>query len=135
MENILKIAEEIAREAHEGQERWGGEPYITHPEKIASKFNSDLFKSVAWLHDILEDTDLQPEDLVRRGIPKVWVQSVINLTRLEGEDYINYILKVSKDKVAIKIKIEDLKHNLKDLKKGSMRDKYLLALYILEEVI
>jgi len=128
------LAEEIAREAHEGQKRWNGEPYITHSEAIANKFKSDLFKSVAWLHDVLEDTNMQPEGLEFRGIPKEWVQAVIDLTKLPEESYKDYILKVKGNQVSTKVKIEDLKHNISDLKKGSMRDKYLLALYILEDI-
>lgn len=35
-------AYELAKKAHKGQTRWGGEPYITHPEAVASKFQDDF---------------------------------------------------------------------------------------------
>ncbi len=134
MGNELQLAEEIARESHKGQKRWGGEPYITHPEAVVKTCKYIDCKIIAWLHDVLEDTDMQPEDLEERGIPRYLIQSVINLTRIEGESYKDYILKIKEDNVATLVKIQDLKHNLSNLKPGSMRDKYLLALYILEEV-
>lgn len=136
MEDMLKKAEKISREAHKGQTRWGGEPYITHPEAVA---NSDSLKNyfgcqiVAWLHDVLEDTDVKVQDLIDAGFDKGLIGAIVNLTRLGKESYLDYILRVKRDEIARKVKIEDLKHNLSDLKKGSMKDKYILALYILEE--
>lgn len=132
MEDILKIAEQIARESHKGQKRWDGKPYITHSEAVESKFQSEEFKVVAILHDVLEDTNLQPEDLESKGIPRNLIQSIVYLTRLKEETYLDYILRVREDQIAERIKIEDIKHNLSTIKHGSMKDKYLLALYILE---
>ncbi len=132
MENILKIAEKIAREGHIGQKRpIGGKDYITHPEAVTNSFDDNELKIVAWLHDILEDTKLQPEDLEKEGIPRNLVQSIVCLTREKDQNYKDYILQISEDEIATKVKIADLKHNLWDLKNGSMRDKYILALYIL----
>jgi len=133
MKNILKKAEQIAREFHKGQKRIYGEDYITHPEAVANSFEDDKYKIVSWLHDILEDTTLQPEDLEEKGIPKKLIQSIIYLTRLPDENYKDYILKIKEDEIATKVKIADLKDNLKDLKRGNMRDKYILALNLLKE--
>lgn len=138
MENnqILIKAEAIARKAHRGQKRKDGKPYISHPEAVANAFNEGReikHKIVAWLHDVIEDIKLEPSDLFDEGIPFDLVKSIINISRVKGEDYIDYLLRVQKDEIATRVKIQDLKHNLSDLKPGNMRDKYLLALYILEE--
>lgn len=131
LRRILGIATNIAEKAHEGQERWDGEPYITHPKYVANKFNDVECKIVAILHDVIEDTDVGVQDLIKVGIPDSLIGSIIAITKIDCEDYKHYILRVKDDEIATKVKIEDLRHNTSDLKKGSMRDKYLLSLYIL----
>ena len=135
MEKILKIAEQIAREVHKGQKRpIGNEDYITHPEAVANSFDNDIeCRTVAWLHDVLEDSDLEFRDLIEKGVPYHLAQAVDALTRQKDQNYKDYILQICENEIAIKVKIADLKHNLSDLKNGSMRDKYLLAWYILKE--
>ena len=58
--------------------------------------------------------------------------SVVAITKRKGQNYLDYILQVKRSEIATAVKIEDLKHNLSDLKDGSMKDKYILALYILK---
>lgn len=134
MKTTLQIAEEIAREAHKGQKRWGCEEYITHPEAVANSFSEEEVehKIVAWLHDVLEDSDLEFKDLIEKGIPYSLAQAVDAITREKDQNYKDYIFQVKEDELATAVKIADLKHNLSDLKNGSMRDKYLLAWHILE---
>ncbi len=132
---ILTKAEQIAREAHKGQKRKNKTtPYIVHPEAVASACSDIKCKIVAWLHDVLEDTPLLLEDLLKKGIPDELAFSVVSLSKVKGVDYKEYILGVKNDEIARLVKIQDLKHNLSDLKPGNMRDKYLLALYVLEGV-
>ncbi len=133
MTKELKIAEQIAREAHKEQKRWDWKPYITHPEAVANSLTDIDCKIAAWLHDVIEDTDFNIEHLDSRGIPKGLIPSVVRLTRLPHESYKGYILNIRKDKIATRVKIADLKNNISNLKKGNMKDKYELALYILEE--
>ena len=134
MNKELKIAEQIAREVHKGQKRpIGDEDYITHPEAVANSFEDIECKIVAWLHDVLEDSDLQADDLEQKGISLHLIQSIVYLTRQKDENYKDYILKIKDDEIATKVKIADLTHNLSDLKNGNMRDKYILALYILKK--
>ena len=52
----LEKAEAIAREAHKGQSRLGGEPYISHPEAVVKNVgDDDALQGIAWLHDVVED--------------------------------------------------------------------------------
>ena len=131
----LQIAEEISREAHKGQKRWNGEPYITHPQAVANLVGTDKeLKIVALLHDVIEDTGVFFHDLLDKGISLKLVKSIDCISKKPHQTYLQYILEIRKNEIAKKVKIADLRHNLSDLKKGSMRDKYLLALYILEDV-
>lgn len=129
----VEIAKQIATEAHEGQKRSDGKDYITHPESVADLVATEDLKVIAWLHDVLEDTEVTAPILQKKGIPNELIYSIIALSRYKKEDYKEYILRVSKNKNAIIVKLADLKHNLSNLKKGNMRDKYILTQYFLEE--
>jgi hypothetical protein len=61
---------QYATKAHAGQTRSGGEPYITHPMRVADHIkqykqshNLDALISAAYLHDTIEDTDTTHEAL------------------------------------------------------------------------
>lgn len=131
--NYIKIAREIAAEAHEGQKRkYTGEDYIEHPKRVASRFSTEDSQVIAWLHDVLEDSDFTAEDLLKRGIRPHCVEIVAILTRKDYEDYFSFIMRIKDVYQARIIKIADINDNLRNLRDGSMKDKYRLAKYILE---
>lgn len=110
--NQVELAERIARESHAGQLDKGGQPYIQHPQYVARQLSDPILKAAAWLHDVLEDTQLTETDLYDSGVcPKV-ISLVRTLTKLENEDYWHYLQLIKKNPDATQIKIEDLKHNL-----------------------
>lgn len=129
------LAEKIAIEAHAGQIRTRGEdkgkPYIIHPQRIASLFDDPYLKSVAILHDTLEDTDVTEKDLLDRGISPIVVDMVKVLSKKVGENYLDFILRIKADKWASRIKVADINDNMVSLDKGSLKDKYRLAKHIL----
>jgi (p)ppGpp synthase/HD superfamily hydrolase len=129
----LEAIKQIAIEAHKGQKRWNGEDYINHPIRVADRFEREPLKIIAWLHDVLEDTKLTKADLVSQGIPKELCETIDLLTRKKDQSYLDYILRIKDDAFAKVVKIVDLKDNLWDIKDGSLKDKYLLALYILRQ--
>ena len=88
-------------------------------------------KTIAILHDVLEDSELTSTDLLIKGFEPAIVEALIALTRKENEDYFDFVLRCKKNKLATIIKIADLSDNLRDSKPGSLRDKYLLTKYIL----
>lgn len=134
--NYIGIAVSIAEEAHRGQRRkYTGEDYIEHPRRVASKFSTETSQVIAWLHDVLEDSDLTAEDILKRGIRPCWIEIVECLTRQDGEDYFHFIMKIKDIYQARIIKIADIRDNLTNLKEGSLKDKYRLALYILENEV
>ena len=137
MTKLTDLAAQIATDAHKGQTRWDKRtPYISHPAAIARAMIQDKWSedyiAVAWLHDVIEDTSVTAEQLLAAGIPADIVQSVETISKKDGQSYLEYILDVRQDNLAREVKIEDITHNMSDLKKGSMRQKYELAIYILE---
>lgn len=132
--DILTKAQQIATQAHEGQKRWNGEPYITHPCRVANALNTSRLKSIAWVHDVVEDTEV-PLSHIRNSLSEEIAVAVDHLTKRKDESYKDFILRVSRNIDATLVKIEDIKDNLRDLKNGSRRDKYELALVILERSI
>ena len=129
----FKEALELATKYHKGQKRWGGEEYITHPIAVADRFEHEDYKIVAILHDILEDTKMTVFELIdTHNLNSFLCLSVVAITKRKGQNYLDYTLQVKLSEIATAVKIEDLKHNLSDLKDGSMKDKYILALYILK---
>lgn len=106
-----ELAFQIAKKAHSKQVDKAGEDYILHPMKVASYMDTDTEKAVAYLHDVLEDTNVT-EDELRNMFPNEIVDTVIILTHRKDESYFEYISRVSTSKLAKKIKVADLLHNL-----------------------
>lgn len=97
--------------AHKDQVDKAGKPYYLHPQSISEKCKSNLSKSVALLHDTIEDTRIDENFLEGVGIPPTVINRVTLLTKKKGEDYISYVKNISKDPVASEVKYYDLKHN------------------------
>ena len=107
----IEKAYELAKKAHLGQVDKAGEAYIKHPEKVASFVKTDEEKAVAYLHDIIEDTELTLEDLGEYGFSKEVIEAVDIITKKRGEDYQSYLNSVKKNKLARAVKLADLRHN------------------------
>ena len=122
----------FAQAAHKGQTRWDKKtPYITHPVRVANNVPHGTCKIVAYLHDVVEDTYITLEEIEENfGFDvKVAVEAI---TKRKGEEYIDYLERVKANDIARKVKIADINDNLRDLNKGSLRDKYILAKRFLE---
>jgi (p)ppGpp synthase/HD superfamily hydrolase len=133
-------AEFIAREAHEGQTRRDGSPYINHVEAVASRFADYESEIVAWLHDVVEDHGAKYSlfYLLEQGFPPLILNSVAALTRREDEDYPSYLVRViSAGKTARAVKIADIEHNISCLEpdRAKQREKYQLALMLLRKYV
>ena len=104
-------AYEIAKKAHLGQVDKAGEDYIKHPEKVASFVKTDEEKAVAYLHDVIEDTELTLEDLHEYNFSKEVSEAVDIITKKRGGDYQSYLNSVKNNKLARAVKLADLRHN------------------------
>lgn len=129
--SLNMLALQVARDAHRNQKRWHGKPYIVHPEAVAAGL-PDHLKVLGYLHDVLEDNAAEyPLTRLQELFP-VWVtERIVILSKLEGENYDDFILRTMQDEATRLVKIHDILDNLKDIKPGSMRDKYRLALRLL----
>ena len=104
-------AYEIAKKAHLGQIDKAGEDYIKHPKKVASFVKTDEEKAVAYLHDVIEDTELTLEDLREYGFSEEVLKAVDVITKKKGQDYQTYLNSVKENKLARVVKLADLRHN------------------------
>lgn len=116
LECVLPLVErkayELASEYHNGQVDKFDVPYLHHVVSVAKAVNSVEDKVVALLHDILEDTPCTREQLIESGIPPYLVESIETLSRKTGESYKDFIIRVSLDERATRVKLADLKDNL-----------------------
>lgn len=121
----------IATGAHEGQQDKAGLPYIGHPWRMATALIESGFAAdspevaTAWLHDVVEDTNLGLGDLRWAGIPEVVVEAVDAMTRRPGEpedlrpggdprSKSAYLNRVADNDVALVVKRADIADNLLD---------------------
>lgn len=99
--------------AHKDQQDKNGEPYILHPLRVMLKMRTEDEQIVAILHDLIEDTYWTLEALKWKGIPGNILGALDAITRRKDEPYMDYIERVSTNKLASNVKIEDLKDNLR----------------------
>jgi len=134
MHDQVLLAEKIAREAHEGQTRRDGTPYIAHPERVsyAVRDHGWMARAVGWLHDVTEDTKLTPADLVKMGVDWEVASIVRKLDKTSGPNnsYSYYISQVANDPVARLVKTADILDNLTDSPSERQKEKYKKALLL-----
>ena len=126
--DLTRMAMQIAYDAHYGQVDRGKTPYIFHPMHVAESMQDEDSTVVAILHDVLEDTPVSPELLIRKGIPERLVETVQILTRGEGETYGEYLTRIltSGNETALRVKYADVLHNLDETRtKTGKLPKYL----------
>ena len=111
-EELLALAKRIALTAHEGQVDKAGAPYWHHPAFVADHVTSPEAKVVAWLHDVVEDTEWSLDDLRTEGIWPEIVEGVDAITKRAGEAYESYLDRVKSNPFALAVKLADLTHNM-----------------------
>lgn len=113
----------------------GGESLAMHPWRMAEKIEAetygrfgyfgeehsditehDLFMAkvitVAWGHDLLEDTDTTVEDLKEAGCSEDVIEAIVRATRKKDEFYSEYIKRVYENRISRIVKIYDLEDNM-----------------------
>lgn len=111
-EELLALAKRIALTAHEGQVDKAGAPYWHHPAFVADHVTSPEAKVVAWLHDVVEDSEWTLEDLLAEGIWPEVVDGVDAITKRVGEAYETYLNRIKANPLALAVKLADLTHNM-----------------------
>jgi (p)ppGpp synthase/HD superfamily hydrolase len=156
---LSEKALEFATKIHAKQFRNDGvTPYIEHckaVKEIAINYaNKILFKhiqnspyvgnhyqeldnigAIAYLHDSIEDQGVTNKQLSNIGMTDDIIDVINIVSRQSNESYFDFILRIinSDDGYAFIVKWADLTHNLSDLKSGSLKDKYMLARYLIEQ--
>lgn len=109
----LADVDALAAEAHVGQVDKIGVPYIEHVRAVAAgvaPFGVGL-QMAGLLHDVLEDTALTSDDLLRAGVPASVVATVRRLTKAPGVAYRAMLQQITTDHSATLLKISDNAHN------------------------
>lgn len=107
----------LARKAHAGQKRKDKKtPYFEHVKEVASRVSGWDLKTVAILHDTIEDTKVTAQSLLDEGFPKQIVKAVVALTKPKGcKNYLGEVRrKVLPNKLARAVKISDNYANMRD---------------------
>jgi guanosine-3',5'-bis(diphosphate) 3'-pyrophosphohydrolase len=125
----VRRAYEVGAEAHEGQTRKSGEPYITHPVAVAgilAELGMDAETIIAAiLHDTLEDTKLTSDEITNEFGANV-TELVDGVTKLDkvrfrsrqeaaAESFRKMLLAMARDLRVILIKLADRLHNMRTL--------------------
>jgi (p)ppGpp synthase/HD superfamily hydrolase len=111
MSNLEK-AIQIAVLAHQGQSQKNGLPYVLHPLKLMFSVQSTTAKIVAVLHDVIEDSDWTFEQLKAEGFSQEILDALDCLTHRKNEPYVDYINRITTNKLATEVKLADLKDNM-----------------------
>lgn len=129
-QELVQHAEQIATQAHEGQFRRDGVvPYIEHPKAVAGRVSGDAeTQAVAWLHDVIEDSDHTADTLLKAGIPSHLVSDVVLLTKTREMVYEDYLDRIASSPIATKVKIADMLSNLADKPTKKQIRKYAKGL-------
>ena len=128
------IAELLATLVHKNQFRRDGvTEYITHPAAVAKRLSGESKNVIAtaWLHDVLENTGLTKNMLIDVKMPEDVIEAVDCLTKRSSESYEYYLKNVRKNKIALKVKIADMLHNLSDTPTKKQIIKYARGLLTL----
>lgn len=137
---IVEQAFRYAREAHKGQKRKSGDPFISHPTEVSKILlrlgMSAEMVAAALLHDVIEDTDRNYED-IKSIFGKEIADLVKSLTALRQVDFSTYsnpeeaeeakshaknenlrqlFLSMSEDVRVVIIKLADRLHNMETIK-------------------
>ena len=120
----LERAIQIAVEAHAGVKDKGGKAYILHPISVMMRCETDDEKTVAILHDVVEDTDWTFEALREEGFTEKIIEALNTVTKhSEDEDYDEFIQRSLKNEIGSKVKIADLRENLDVTRIGELSEK------------
>jgi guanosine-3',5'-bis(diphosphate) 3'-pyrophosphohydrolase len=145
---VLKITDAylVADKAHEGQKRFSGEPYISHPVAVASILAGMHMDGqsiiAAMLHDVLEDTPVDKATIAEQfgdevaelvdGVSKLDQINFENRVEAQAENLRKMMLAMARDIRVILIKLADRLHNMRTLEAMPLEKRRRIAKETLE---
>ncbi|MBD1825715.1 bifunctional (p)ppGpp synthetase/guanosine-3',5'-bis(diphosphate) 3'-pyrophosphohydrolase [Cyanobacteria bacterium FACHB-DQ100] len=128
-QDLICRAFEFAYQLHAGQKRASGEPYIAHPVAVAGILRdlggSGVMIAAGFLHDVVEDTDVTPEEIEERfgsevrclvdGVTKLSKFNFSSKTERQAENFRRMFLAMAQDIRVIVVKLADRLHNMRTL--------------------
>lgn len=128
-EALLAAAFDFAFQLHDGQVRASGEPYIIHPVAVADLLRdigaSASVIAAGFLHDVVEDTDVTPEQIEEHfgaevralveGVTKLGGIHFTNKTEAQAENLRRMFLAMASDIRVVLVKLADRLHNMRTL--------------------
>ncbi len=135
MSEAIQKAMRMAMRAHARQFDKAGDPCIYHVVRVAAVVSGAQAKTVALLHDIVEDTHVTLESLKPEFQPQI-VDAVDALTRRGDETYAQYILRVKDNPLGRAVKLADIEDHLgpghEKVIPASLVKRYVRARFVLE---
>lgn len=129
---LTKKALKICFNAHKDQVDKAGAPYVFHPFHLAEQMDCEDSVCVALLHDVVEDTNVTFDDLIKEGFNENIINALKLLTHNDDTPYMEYVKRIKENQIAAKVKLADLKHNSDlsrlDLKGNEIPKKYHMYL-------
>jgi GTP pyrophosphokinase len=143
---LVRDAYLLSEQAHAGQYRKSGEPYISHPLAVAgllAEWHLDAQTlASALLHDVVEDTSIRIEDIEARfgkavahlvsGVSKLDKLSFASEAQAQAENFRKMLLAMSQDVRVILVKIADRLHNMRTLNSMAPEKRKRIAAETLE---
>lgn len=111
--NYVEKARTLAISVHAGQVDKAGKDYFSaHIAIVAEDVKDDpVAMTVAYLHDVVEDTPITIDD-IRAEFPPEVADAVAVLTHKKGVPYAYYIWQIQQNPIATKVKLSDLRSNM-----------------------
>ena len=143
---LVDDAYKLAKEAHEGQFRHSGEPYVMHPLEVAiilAEIRADLESiTAAILHDVVEDSPIESSEIKEKfgsdvallveGVTKINQVKFVSKTDVQAENYRKMFFHMSEDVRVPLIKIADRLHNMRTIEAMSVEKQIAKANEALE---
>ena len=131
-EELLEKAIGIAVEAHLGQRDRRGLPFILHPIRVMCRLQNLREKTVAILHDVVEDTEWTLARLKESGFPQDILEALDSVTKREGENYEDFVKRSAANAMGRRVKMADLEDNmdLRRLRKVTEKDNARMQKYV-----
>ncbi|MBF7142360.1 MULTISPECIES: bifunctional GTP diphosphokinase/guanosine-3',5'-bis pyrophosphate 3'-pyrophosphohydrolase [Pseudomonas] len=144
--NLVRRAYYYAEQAHDGQRRRSGEPYVTHPLAVANIL-ADMHMDhqslmAAMLHDVIEDTGIAKEALCAQfgdtvaelvdGVSKLTQMNFETKAEAQAENFQKMAMAMARDIRVILVKLADRLHNMRTLEVLSGEKRRRIAKETLE---